>query len=101
PLLPGRQEQSHPQQTSQGQGPSTAAERTSALSVTEQSSNLPASQFQSRVMSLLSSMGQRLTAMESKSEGPPTLEPWADRSLDGGQVTGGLNDPKLTPRWQR
>ena len=34
--------------------------------------------------------------MESKSEGPPTLEPWADRSLDGGEVTGGLNDPNLT-----
>ena len=97
PLLPGRQEQSLPQQqTSQGQGPSTAAERTSAQSGAEQSSNPPDPQFQSRVMSLLSSMEQRLAAMESKSEGPPPLESWADRSLDGGEVTGGLNDPNLT-----
>ena len=34
--------------------------------------------------------------MESKYEGPPTLEPWAERLLDGGEVTGGLNDPNLT-----
>ena len=47
-------------------------------------------------MSLLSSMEQRLAAMESKSEGPPTLEPWAERLLDGREVTGGLNDPNLT-----
>ena len=38
PLLPGRQEQSLPQQqTFQGQGPSIAAEWTSTLSVAEQS----------------------------------------------------------------
>ena len=96
-LLLGRQEQSLPkQQTSQGQGPSTAAERISAQPVAEQSSNLPNPQFQSRVMSLLSSMEQRLVAMESRSEGPPTIVLWAERSLEGGEVTRGLNDPNLT-----
>ena len=46
PLLSGRQEQSHPQQqTSQGQGSSAAAERTSALSVAEHSSTCPILSF--------------------------------------------------------
>ena len=97
PLLPNRQEQNlSRQQTSQGQGPSTAAERTHAQTETEQSSNPPDPQFQTRVMSLLSSMERRLAAMESRSEALATVESWADRSLEGGEVTGGLNDPNLT-----
>lgn len=93
----GRQEQSIPrQQNSQGQGPRTAAEWTSAQTDAEQSSNVHDPQFQTRVLSLLSSMEQRLTVMESRSEGPATIEPWAERSLEGGEVTGGLNHPNLT-----
>jgi hypothetical protein len=46
-------------------------------------------------MSLLTNMEQRLAAMESRSEGPAAVEPWAERLLDGGEVSGGFNDPNL------
>jgi hypothetical protein len=39
----------------------------------------------------LARLEQRLAAMESRSEGPA-----AERLLDGGEASGGLNDPNLT-----
>ena len=73
-LLPGRQAGAESLSTTDlpgtGSQYSSRADPRSQIEK-EQSSNLPVPQFQTRVMSLLSSMEQRLTAMESTSKSPP------------------------------
>ena len=98
PFQPGRREQSLPRHLiSQGQSPSTASERTFDRTETEKNSNPPNSQYQTKVISLIS-LEQRDSAMENRTGSPATpseVGSWTDMSAKG-EVTGGLNNPHLT-----